>query len=293
MPTTGIGTAYTVTETVLPMGDRALYGVADSHRGDTGVPVVLYCHGDGSEYDSFYSTDAWIGLRNWLVDNGYAWVESAGGGVSTWGSPTALTSYEQALQWIAGQLNVGPVVVLGRSMGGLPAYWLYAKSTVVAPYRAGLIISSGVTDLHYRYYSYATASKQATMRAAYGAASDADWDVKTAGHDPMLFPVSLWDGAKVLELVGTADTNVEPGPNGYAIRARWAGHPALDLLTVRQGGDHTTANGTFFEVPAMTAFLTTVTGVGAAAAGKPTTAFVVQSLSRMGADRALYGVTFP
>ena len=291
MPTTAGGTTYTVTQTTLPMGDRAQYGVADSHRADPAVPLILYCHGDGGGFDNFLTTSAWTGFRDWLIDNGYAWVESAGGGASTWGSPTATTSYEQAVQWVAGQLTINKIVVLGRSMGGLPAYWLYAKSTVVAPYRAGLIISSGVTDLHFRYYNYATDSKKATMRQAYGAVDDADWDAKTVGRDPMLYPVTLWDGAKVLQLVGTADDNVVPAANAYAIRALWAGHPAVDLLSVKQGGDHSAANGTFTDVAPMTSFLIQTTGVGSAGAAAPTDAFVVNTLYRMGADRGLYTVT--
>lgn len=285
MPTTVTGTAFTTTTTTLAMGDQAIYALPDSQIAATNVPVVLYAHGDGGAYDQLTSVDAWTGLRTWLLDYGWGWVESAGAGISTWGSAAARTSYEQAFTWMAGLVGIGPVVVLGRSMGGLAAYWLATQSAVVAPRTVGLIISSGVTDLAFRYHRYAEPSKQSQMRAAYGAVDDADWDAKTVGYDPMLFPLSTWDGRKILQLVGTADTNVVPEANAYAIRSRWLGRPAMDELVVRQGGDHETSNGTFFEVRAMTSFLTRV------AATPPTTAFTATSLRLADVDGAQFSLT--
>jgi pimeloyl-ACP methyl ester carboxylesterase len=262
MPTTTAGTAYT-TFTATPVGgDQTRWAVADAVADDANVPLLVYCHGNSGAYNQFSTTPAWQGLREWIVDNGWAWVESDGGGGTSWGGPAARASYEAAATHVRGILDIGPIVVLGRSMGGLVAYWLYTQSSFAADC-VGLIISSGTTDLAHRY-AVADSGVKAEMRVAYGAANDGAFATNSIGYDPMLFDLSAWDGTNVLQVIGTADTTVPPSDNGLAIRALWSGHPAIDRLDVREGGDHSQTNGTYFQVPAMTTFLAEVSGRGSA-----------------------------
>jgi len=97
------------------------------------------------------------------------------------------------------------------------------------------------------------------MRTAYGAVDDADFAVKSVGYDPMLWDASVYDGLPVLQLYGTNDTTVEPGPHAIAWGQKYAA-PLSNLewfaFDVREGGDHSSGNGSYLQVDAMTQFLT-------------------------------------
>lgn len=281
MPTTPAGTPYTTYTATPAGGDQTLWAVADSHAADLDVPLMVYCHGSGGGYNQFATLSAWSGTRNWLIDNGWAWVESAGGGGTSWANLAARASYQAAVAHVRTQLDVGPIVVLGRSMGGLISYWLATQSAFAADC-VGLMVSSGTTDLAYKYNN--GGSDKAIMRAAYGAVDDADFWVKSAGHDPMLFDLAEWNGTNVLQVVGSADTQVVPANHGLAIRELWAGRPAIDRLDVRDGGDHSTTNGTYLQTAAYTTFLTDVTAQGEPV---PSETYTVVAAYLMGSDGLL------
>lgn len=284
MPSTSAGTLYTTSTATPAGGDQTLWGIANSRTSDLAIPLVVYTHGNAGGYDQFATLDAWAGLREWMIDAGYAWVESAGGGPASWGNAAARASYEAAVAHVRGVLNIGPIVVLGRSMGGLVAYWLYTQSSFAADC-VGLIVNSGTTDLSKR-------TTNADVQTAYGmsGSSDPGWPAVLANYNPMQFPLTEWDAAKVLQLVGTADTTVVPADHGLAIRTLWAGRPTIDRLDVREGGDHSTSNGSYLQVAAMTAFLTDVAGVGAAV---PRLTYDVTNAYLMGSDSQLYELTVP
>lgn len=251
------GTTYSVVTTTLPNGEPALYGKADGATTD--VPLVLYCHGNGGDYNQFNTLGAWSGLRNLLIDSGYAWVESLGGGLASWGNAASRTSYEQAYTWAASQFDVGPVVVLGRSMGGLPAYWLAKESTVVAPHVVGLIINSGVTDL--AAFNGPVPGKS-YIRTAHGISSDGSgWEAWLDEYDPMRMAPGTWAGEKVMQLWGTNDTTVPPGAHAQAWITKYGTEPALLSTDERAGGDHSGGNGSYLQVEPMGVFLAATTGV--------------------------------
>lgn len=267
MPVTSMGTAYTTYTTTLPNGDAALYAVADAVKLTADIPLILYTHGDTGAYNQFANLSAWASMRNWLIDHGIAWVESAGGGGSTWGNAAARVSYQQAYAWVVTQIDVGAVVVLGRSMGGVVAPWLYLYGAF-ASQCVGLILNSAVVGLRLRLGSPPGVNG---IRTAYGLATDgSDWDAKLAGYDPLDFPAADWTGKKVLSLVGDADTTVPPSINTDMLRAHFAGYPTVDDLYVRPGGDHSQTNGTYLDVDPMAAFLTDVFGLSTPPTDDPT-----------------------
>src|SRR5690606_15215129 len=134
---------------------------------------------------------------------------------------------------------------------------------------AGWINSSGVSTMFTGSTSPdAPAIDQCTGRyftnsVIWGAWGASTFDgfvnaVRTADAAPEEWPASVWAGKNILSLYGTADTTVPWYPRGAsALRSVWAGQPAIDDVVVRQGGDHG-ANGTYFEVQAMSTFLATV-----------------------------------
>lgn len=275
MPTTSTGTAYTITETTTTGYGTCLIAVADSHADDVAVPTILYSHGAGGGYNQFMTLGAWTELRDWLIDNGCAIVEGAGGftdaeGGQNWGNPTARLAYVAYLEWAATIVDVGPVVPLGRSMGGVIAPWLYLRSSI-ASQCVGLIVNSGVQTLSYGTISDPDTSLRPTgqyfgtaIQGAYGVSGYSAFVTASSDHDPMNFDPSLWDGKKVMQLVGDVDTTVSPTTRGaYPLRAIYAGRPEVDILDVRIGGDHSATNGSYLQVAAMTSFLSDL-GFGAA-----------------------------
>ncbi|WVX88577.1 esterase [Gordonia phage CheeseTouch] len=280
MPTTSGGTTYTVRTTDAVAAAGSIYwAVADNQNGAVDVPIVVYTHGNGGPPNQFTSYGEWKGLRDWLIDNGWAYVECTGGGATSWGNQASRDAYEAALTYVDTQIATGKVVVLGRSMLGLVAYWLASQSPVIAPRCVGLIVNSGTTDLTYRY-SVANGTDKTNMRTAYGAADDAAFAANSIGFDPMLFPESVWNGRKVLQMWGTADTTVPPATHAQAWVTKYAASCGLCLTDIRDGGDHSAANGSYLQVAAMANFLTLVTQE---AAPVPTVRIITEAIY-IGAD---------
>ncbi|MTE23270.1 S9 family peptidase [Microbacterium sp. ZXX196] len=257
--TTGSGTAYTYNG-YESATDRYVVGVANAHAGDANIPTVLYTHGAGGTRTQFSTLGAWSGLRGWLIDNGWAYIEADGGGTTSWGGPAARASYEDAVASARRIIDIGDIVVLGRSMGGLVAYWLATQSEFASDV-VGLIINSRTTDLAYRYAT-GDATDKAQMQAAYAASDDASFAVNSVGFDPMPFASGVWAGKNVLQMYGTADTTV-PAPANHA--QAWVDEYGASVeylgVDVRAGGSHSTTNGSYLQVDAMTAFLSYVNEV--------------------------------
>lgn len=270
MPSTASGTAYTVrTSTATGYGTTAMT-VADAHLGDVNVPTVLYCHGASGAYDQFASLSAWQGLRDWLIDNGCAIVEGAGGltdaaGAQHWGNADARLAYVAYVAHWDTVIDIGPIVPLGRSMGGAVTPYLFLQSAL-ASRCVGYIGNSAVqtftvgtvsdpnTDLRPtgQYFSTGT-------YPAYGVSTYAGFVAAASAFDPMGIPASAWDGKKVIQLWGDADTTVPYATRGAGpLRALYAGRPAIDRTDIRAGGDHSGTNGSYLQVSAMTAFLTEI-----------------------------------
>jgi pimeloyl-ACP methyl ester carboxylesterase len=258
VPSTAAGTAYTVfTDSSDPDAGTARWAYRDSLEGASNIPTILYLHGAGAGSNQFETLTAWTTLRNWLIDNGWAWIEGTGGGTQPWGNAASRTAYRATFDIADAEFDIGPLVILARSMGGLAGHWLFTQDPVIKVRSVGFIGNSEVANLA---AAYASGNWTDAMRAAYGVSTDVGFASASEGFDPLLFSASLWAGKKVLEIVGTADTTVPRADHGLAMRTHWAGQPALDLLTTRSGGDHSGTNGSYLEVDAMTAFLLEVTG---------------------------------
>lgn len=259
MPTTAAGTTYTTRTFTTPAGEQALWGIADAHVNSKNVPLVIYCHGNSGPYNQFSTSVPYAGLRNWLIDNGWAWVESAGGGLSSWGNAAARTSYRESFDHVAANLDIGEVVVHGSSMGGLVAYWLYINEPTISAKAVGLIIASGTTDLEARI---GAPPGDGSIRNAFGLAADgSDWAAKMSGYDPMKYPLEVWRGKKVLQLYGTDDTTVPGAIHGQAWLDKYSSVCAVADRDVRVGGDHSNTNGSWLQTSAFTAFLNKVAPV--------------------------------
>lgn len=279
MPSTSNGTAYTVTTSTTTGYGTCLVAVADAHRSDQGIPTILYAHGSGGAYNQFMTLAAWTTMREWLIDGGCAIVEGGGGltdsaGAENWGNPDSGNAYIAYLEWADTQIDIGPVVPFGRSMGGIVVPRLYLDSSISSRC-AGLLVNSGVQTL-----TYGTVGSDTTIRPtwqffgtkvfdAYGATNQSTFTTLSHDCDPMNLDPALWNGSKVLQLVGDADDAVPRAIRGCdPLRAIYSGRPAADLYDVRIGGDHSATNGSYLQAEAMTSFLS---GLGFGAATTPET----------------------
>lgn len=258
MPTTPNGTVWTIPTTYLPDGKRA----ALSKTATPGDFLVVYAHGSSGTYNQFATLTAWAGIRNWLMDNHVPVVEALGG--DDWGGDASRITYQQAVAWARTQVPGVKIIVMGRSMGGLVAYWLATQSEFSADVQ-GLIVNSGTSDLAYRY-SVATGSVLTAMNTAYGLPGSTKdvtaFTAASAGHDPMLFSGSLFSAVPVLQLWGTDDTQVPPAQHGQAWWTAFSSYLPIppSAVDVRSGGDHSSTNGSYLQIEAMSAFLAAVIG---------------------------------
>jgi pimeloyl-ACP methyl ester carboxylesterase len=194
-------------------------------------------------------------------------------GQQNWGNQNARDAYLAYFAWARAQIDVGPVVVLGRSMGGLVASWLATRSPIAGDI-AGVLFNSAVSTLFVGSGPESSpvigrssaAYFYTVLPGAYGVStSNPDWyaqlQAAAAVHAPESWPASVWAGKRVLHCYGTADESVPWTPRGGApMRALWAGQPAIDRVAIREGGDHSTTNGSYLQVPEMTAFLREIGG---------------------------------
>lgn len=252
------GTPWVRYMDTIPSGGTIRWGMPTDRVGETGTPMMLYTHGAGGGSDSFSSANSWSGIRNYLLDNGIAWFEGTGGGSQPWGNNASKSAYEATWQYGADLLQPETTFGLFRSMGGLVGQWLFTQSEVVAPYMQGAMVNSGVQDL---MWAYQWGRWTDAMNSAWGVSSFSQFQSVAASSDPMQFSPSAWAGKQILQLVGTADPLVPAEQNGLAIRAHYAGVPQVDWLDVRQGGDHSTANGSHQQTAAMAGFVSNLLGI--------------------------------
>lgn len=257
MPTTAAGTPYTVHSAAV--AGSTYWAVPDALVGAPDIPVILYAHGAAGAANQFATLAAWSGLRDWLIDNGWGWIEGSGGGSQPWGNPASQAAYDASFAHVDSSLDIGTVVVLGRSMGGAVGARLYLDHRANDARFVGFISNSGVQDLVWAY-DWDANRWTAAFNAAWGVSSKAEFEAAVAGLNPVDGPPTDWAGANVIQLWGDADTTVTPSENAIAMRAMYATQPAIDAIDIRSGGDHSATNGSYLEVDAMTEFLMLVTG---------------------------------
>lgn len=256
MPVTERGTVWSHLETTLANGDQALVAASDAvlTAGDP-APCVLYAHGNFGPYNQFLTQAGWVRTREWLIDNGWYWVEGRGGG-SQWGSPRGVAAYELAHEWATTIIPASVTVGLLRSMGGCYAR-SFAESAVIDA--DGLILNSGVLDIAAR--GAIGEGDAPAIWSAFQAADHAEFLDASASFDPMQAPVGTWAGVEVLNMWGTADTTVAPAVNAEAWESAFSTGTERYFRDVKVGGDHSQGNGSYTQWEAMTAFLARFSGV--------------------------------
>lgn len=260
MPVTPGGTPYTVTAFTTSAGEPAWRAIADARAGAADVPVVVFCHGnpgsDQASADTQFQLSGYAAVRNWLMDNGWGWVEAHGAGAN-WGNAAGRAAYEAAYVDITKVWNILYSVVIGRSMGALVGAWLASQSTIISPRCAGFVSLSGTADLSNRYASASTGDK-ANMNAAYGVIDEASWRAAVGPFDPLLADLATWDDRNAIMQWDTSDGTVPYLPNGKAWLDKYGPRLTIARSQSTSGGDHNTTPNDPTQQAATIAFLADV-----------------------------------
>jgi pimeloyl-ACP methyl ester carboxylesterase len=259
------GTSWTVRSRSLGEHGDARWLVSDQAATARRVPTILFLHGAGHEEDHFEQATLWAPLRHRLMDEGWAVIEGRGGrddgARANWGRPAAQRAYSAYLAHVAGVLDVGPLVVIGRSMGGIGASNLYLNDPLVSSMARGLMLHQAVCNLGALsdvpaggVRGSGTGQFWPALWRAWGTTDRDSFRQKSAAYDPMLWDPEVWKGKAVWVGVATGDTTVPAADHGLALRRRWAGQPRIDRVSTRLGGNHT-YEGLFGAVDPTMAFL--------------------------------------
>lgn len=276
MPTTPNGTAYTITTTTIAGQGRMRRAIADTFASTPARPAFVYAHGANGGVGSFTGSANWAPLLNWLIDRGWVIIEGEGGlpdsSGSTWNHWGNLVNRAAYSAYIdnAG-VDVAYFVMAGSSMGGLISQWLAHRSPYADRCRGyigfGAVQTMFVGNDSEVVSGIPVPSERTTGRyfqpsimAAYGVSAYGDLAAAAADHAPERFDPSVWQGRNILEVYGTNDTTVPWYPRGGdALRTRWAGRPAMDVLSIGEGAGHDIASGVGVDWAAVTSFIETAT----------------------------------
>jgi pimeloyl-ACP methyl ester carboxylesterase len=116
-PTPGPG------ETRTTLGADKVGIIVPPHPNGT---LLIAVHGHGGTVDEWLAGETQAGVRQALLSAGYTIAASDGAG-NAWGNTQSVKAYEDLYAWAEQLTGFSDVVLLGQSMGGLPALQLVGK----------------------------------------------------------------------------------------------------------------------------------------------------------------------
>lgn len=179
--TTVAGTAFTTTF-LRPDGSSELAAVhvRNDHVQELGVDLVIFFHGLNGDHDNFIGNNKSRTVAHALLDNSrYILCESNAQG-QNFGNDASLDDYFAVYDYVTRTYNIESVFLIGQSMGGI-ASLLALHDGRFENVKAWVGIAA-LTNL--------TEANTQRLKDAYGYTNDSDYEVVTAGHDPMLYAAS-------------------------------------------------------------------------------------------------------
>jgi Serine aminopeptidase, S33 len=189
---------------------------------DVKQPLVMFLHGAGADHRAPVSERAEAFTQE-MVDRGYLVAASDAHG-TVWGTEESQHDYRRLYRWVDARYEIGPVLLLSQSMGGVPGLHLLADEAI--PHVVGWVGVSPVTDL-------AWAARDEQLGESVAAALEPG-DVRRL--DPMRIPPRRFTGKRMV-IYAAGDDDVVP-----AVHARrFAGHlsPTATARVRGCSGGHT------------------------------------------------------
>lgn len=228
MHTGAVAAAYLALVKRFTVGSDSAYLMVPKYQQTLTRHLVLHTHAMGEPSVDFCATDPrQRPVTSALLAAGYVVAASTAAG-DNWGNQAALDAYA-ALHAAIGDLGytLDKTVLLGVSMGGIPALLSYAGGVI--PRVAGFI---GICPAASLAAAWSNGALTTAIRTAYGIAGDgSDYASKTAGHDPMLFAVPTWNDKRLLMFASNEDTTTLKASHADALAARATGATVAEVVT--------------------------------------------------------------
>jgi len=178
-------------------------------------PLVLFAHGSGGDHNTAIEAR----LRTTavaLAASGYI-VASSNQFGTNWGNQDGIDSLVTLYQKVRERYSIGPVILLGLSMGGLTSLLTLVERRI-----PGIVGWAGiypVTNLAAEIGNFS-----GVLYPAYGIPPDGTgYAEKTAGHDPNLIPGSAFRGVPMRFYASPDDTAVRANLNSTLFAAKFDG----------------------------------------------------------------------
>jgi predicted esterase len=208
--------ASVVRDPVIAGQQGLLLGNRAGGPGGDGRPLVLFLHGAGVDHRAPLSERA-DAFTQQMVDRGYLVASSDAHG-TVWGTERSQRDYRRLYRWVDERYDVGPVLLLSQSMGGVPGLHLLADDAI--PHVVGWVGVSPVTNLVW-------AARDGRLGDSVAAALGRD-DVRRL--DPMRIPARRFTGERMV-IWAAPDDDVVP-----AVHARRFAAYLRPAATVRLRG---------------------------------------------------------
>lgn len=192
--------------TSLAVGSDQACLLVPSYQQSVARGLVIWCHAYGeSAADDFVRDGRSRPIVSALLGAGYMVAGSLASGPN-WGNQAGLDAYGALEASVRARgLTVTKSVLLGVSMGGLPALLSYAVNEI--PNLIGVL---GVCPVCNLGDMWTRGVYTESIRGAFGIAENgSDYAAKTSGYDPALLAGATWNG-KRLRFYASADDAVAP-----------------------------------------------------------------------------------
>ena len=217
-------------------------------------PVVIYAHGHGdNELDATLATrpNAIGKVTKALVDAGFIVAAGRFGGTANWGNAAAVEAMQELYRHLRDAYHIGPVVLMGHSMGGLVSLTSLAQRKV--PNIVGFVGIEPVVSLRAAY----DGNFGSSIRSTFGISSDgADYTARTSGFDPALRAGWEFRGVPMWLTGSPNDTSVPQDQHVNVLRSMVSGFSG-DVTFHQASGPH--VDPTHFQPTAVVNFCKRVT----------------------------------
>lgn len=227
-------------------GQNCRIALPANHAPGQPLPLLMFCHGAGGNENQPWLE--WPAMYRDLLGAGYGLIASFMHD-RNWGNRDALDDMIELYRYVRDRYPLGPLVLIGNSMGGLASLNALARRELPAAAWVGM---QPVCDLD---AMYAAGQFITEMRAAYGS-NGTDWQAKTEGYNPMEREGWEFRGLPMRFYASPGDTVVSKAQNTDALAAKVAPY-ATEATVVAATGDH--GNASHFQFADLRAFLDRVT----------------------------------
>ena len=208
---------YTRVDDTAPRGGQAIMillpgGVsANPYNSANPTTLVIYHHGAGEDQTGLISDslkNGTGGITNTMLDAGYILVGTNAHG-DNWGTQQAVDDYVDLYKYCITNYNIGKVLALGQSMGGLTAALSLASGKI--PYVGAALIYPALSLSNI----YGLGVYTAAINTAHGITGTGTntYAYRTVGQDPILYSPISFRHRRVRSYASASDTTVPMANN--------------------------------------------------------------------------------